>query len=113
MGALISTVHVHDYPPGGKNVFSPGDDVPEWAAKQMGAHCFEDVEHPYPADGEKPADDSGDQPPDGSPPPMVGKGSNKEAWAAYAAAIEVDISGVPFARDPIIKAIVDAGKSVD
>lgn len=49
MSALVSHVHVFD-DEGDTHVFGPEDDVPEWAARKMGAHCFEDGEHPYPED---------------------------------------------------------------
>ena len=104
MGALITTVHVHDYPAGESNIFGPGDDVPEWAAKQMGAHCFEDGKHPLgEAKAERPA---------GTPPPKAGKGSAVAEWAAYAAEKGVEVAAGA-TRDAIVQAIVDAGHPVD
>lgn len=46
MSALVATVHVLS-DDGHRHVFSPGDDLPEWAARKMGAHCFEGGEHPH------------------------------------------------------------------
>jgi hypothetical protein len=51
MADLVSYVHVVDENDNSV-AFGPGDDVPAWAVKQMGAHCFEGGEHPAP---EKPA----------------------------------------------------------
>jgi hypothetical protein len=48
MSDLVSHVHVFDEH-GEPAVFSPEDDeIPEWAASQMGAHCFTDGKHPFP-----------------------------------------------------------------
>jgi hypothetical protein len=106
VGALIATVHVHEVPQGeSQRVFSPGDDVPEWAARQMGAHCFEDGEHPYPEV------ESQDRPA-GTPPAKAGRGSGRDNWIAYAAEQGVEIPDGAN-RDAIIQAIVDAGKPVD
>lgn len=96
---LITSVHVHNYTAGEKNVFGPGDDVPEWAAVQMGAHCFEDGVHPFPNSTTGTAD---------GPPPQSGKGSSKDAWTDYATAngVDVDPDGT---RDDIIAACTAAG----
>ncbi len=48
MTELVSSVHVNDGH-GMPHVYGPGDEVPEWAAKLMGAHCFEGGVHPYPS----------------------------------------------------------------
>jgi hypothetical protein len=98
-------------------VFGPDDDVPEWAGKQMGAHLFENGEHPYP-DSKYPGKD--DDPgaasdPDREPgaiPPMNGKGSGRDNWAAYANDVDVDIPA-DAGRDQIIEAIRVAGKPVE
>lgn len=42
---LVSSVHLVA-PDGNPSVFLPGDDVPEWALRRMGNHCFEDGVHP-------------------------------------------------------------------
>jgi hypothetical protein len=56
MGRLVSYVHVEG--PDGMVAFGPDDEVPEWAARKMGAHCFEDGEHPYAGDDmSKPLDE--------------------------------------------------------
>lgn len=107
MGGLAYTVHVVD-DKGRFVAFGPGDDVPEWAAKQMGAHCFEDGEHPYP-DAGKPVDQQREA---GTPPPKAGKGSGTAEWAAYAAEQGVDVPE-DATRDAIVQAVADAGKPVD
>lgn len=98
--------------------FGPDDgDVPEWAAKQMGAHLFENGEHPYPESKYPGKDDdpgvSGDldrEP--GAIPPMSGKGSGRDNWAAYANDVDVEIPA-DAGRDQIIEAIRVAGKPVE
>lgn len=109
MGALIATIHVHEIPTGeDKHIFSPGDDVPEWAARQMGAHCFEDGDHPFPDGGAT----GGKEREAGTPPPKAGHGSSAKAWAEYAAEQGVVVpEGAN--RDAIVAALVDAGKPVD
>lgn len=49
---LVSYVHVFD-DEGNAHAFGPDDDVPEWAARKMGAHVFEGGEHPHPEDDGK------------------------------------------------------------
>lgn len=106
MAALVGTVLVHD---GDKaHWFGPSDQVPEWALRKMGTHCFEDGEHPL----------AGAPEPDIEPPapPAVpakaGPNSSKDAWAAYAQALEVDITACG-TRDAIIAAVADAGHPVE
>lgn len=78
-------------------VFSPGDDVPDWAAKQMGDHCFTNKTAPAAGDG---------------PPPKAGAGSTRDAWATYAAEQGIDVPD-DATRDGIIQSLADAGKPVD
>ncbi len=54
MANLITYVHVYNAE-GESETFGPDDKdpLPQWAAEQMGAHCFEDGKHPYP-DGDYP-----------------------------------------------------------
>lgn len=61
LGNGVGTVWVQA-PKGGEMVsFTEGDDIPAWAAKQMGDHCFEDAiegepaPEPVPAPPAKPA----------------------------------------------------------
>lgn len=121
MGALNTTVHVHDVPfsTNGdvKTVFGPGDDVPDWALAQMGPHCFEDGEHPKPelltgknAEAAAAAAPPADREP-GTPPPMKGTGSGRDNWAAYADEVDVQAKGLK--RDEIIAAISAAGHPVE
>lgn len=109
---LVSTVHVHNIKDGHPGVFGPGDDVPEWAAAQMGVHCFEDEEHPFP-DSDYPgkAAVSYEREP-GAIPPKSGAGSSRDAWAAYANDVDVDVPA-DAQRDQIIEAIAAAGKPVE
>jgi hypothetical protein len=97
MSKLVSHVHVNDKN-GTSHAFGPDDELPEWAARQMGAHCFEDEEHPYPDDAD------GDGEPDrefGVEPPRNGKGSGRDAWASFSAEKGYTVTeGTP--RDQII-----------
>lgn len=77
--------------------FLPGDEVPSWAAKTMGPHCFEGIED--------------DQEPSG-PPPKAGKGSGEPAWRAYAEAQGIDVSQAD-GRDDIIDTLESAGVPVE
>ena len=104
MSKLVNYVYVTG--PDGVEWFGPDDDVPEWAARKMGAHCFEDGEHPYP---DEPAAESDVQ---DVPPPKAGPKSSKEAWAVYAEQVGVDVSGCG-SRDEIIAAVSDAGHPVE
>lgn len=73
MSRLVSYVHVNG--DGGQpHVFGPDDEVPEWAARKMGPHCF-DGDHPYPDESRK----------SGTEPSRNGKGSSLDAWVAFAA----------------------------
>jgi hypothetical protein len=87
--------------------FGPGDDVPEWAARKMGAHVFPDGKHPYPDEATA---ESEREP--GAIPPKGGAGSGRDAWAAYANDVEVDIAAGA-TRDEIIAAIEKAGKPTE
>ncbi|MCU1675341.1 MAG: hypothetical protein JWM93_99 [Frankiales bacterium] len=113
---LTGTVHVRT-DDGKSGVFGPGDTVPKWAAdlitnpKAWGAEAAPTPPPPPPGGG------GGYTSPER--PPVAGKGSGKDAWAAYAAArnVEVDPSAT---RDEIVAAIegaeaaaADAGESDD
>lgn len=82
--ALRTYVHVHDED-GQTHVFGPDDEVPAWAAKRI----------TNPAAWEDDAgEDTGGQQAGGEQtgaPPRSGKGSGKEAWAAYAAQHDVKL----------------------
>jgi hypothetical protein len=113
MSRLVSRVHVPDEN-GLWHGFGPEDEVPEWAARQMGAHCFEDGDHPYAAAAESPDDGSSDDG-DGSedaPPPKGGPGSGVDAWRAYAAKKGVKVED-DANRDDVIAALQSAGHPVD
>lgn len=93
MGRRLNTTVIVQPKPGsgdaGFLVLGPDDDVPEWAADQIGDHAWE-------------ADDTA------GPPPKAGKGSSKEAWVEYATAhgVELDPEAT---RDAIIAALEAAG----
>lgn len=91
-------VHVHD-DAGQLHSFLPGADVPGWAAKLMGKHCFEGGEGEFNEDGKHAPvvhadavvdthDDDGDL--DGVPTPRAGV----KKWAAYAEQHGVDVEGL-------------------
>lgn len=98
--------------------FLPGVEVPGWAAKQMGAHCFEGGEDIFNEDGvPKPVvhHDAILANPltvevDG-PPPQSGKGSGVRAWRAYAEAHDVDAEGLDV--DDIVAKLEAAGVPVE
>lgn len=98
MGRLIATVHVAG------QIFKPGDDVPEKFARLMGAHCFEGRQHPFP-DAPTVTNDGGSGE---SIPPKAGRGSSRDAWAAYAAKHDVPVAN-DLARDDIIDVLATAG----
>lgn len=85
-------------------VYGPDDDVPEEQARLIGAHAWEDGEHPYP---EVPSSRDA-----GSPPPKAGPGSGTDQWVAYAAEKGVDVTDGA-KREEIIQALSDAGHAVD
>lgn len=92
---LIGYVPIHNSD-GTTSWFGPGDDVPDWAAAQIGDHAFE-------------AEDVADVPQvaEVPVPPHSGKGSGVAAWATYAAAhgIEFDDDA---SKEDIIAALVAA-----
>ena len=82
--------------------FLPGDEVPGWAGKQMGDHCF--------AGGDSTPEV--EQPESDGPPPKAGKGSGESAWRSYADSKGVDVSGAE-GRDDIIDLLDKAGVPVE
>ena len=91
--------------------FLPGQDVPAWAAQQLGPHCFADAapDRPEPpADGDVPAVDTAGTPP---PPPRAGRGASVTAWRNYADSVGVDVSAAE-GRDDIIDLLEAAGIAV-
>ncbi|WP_458317114.1 hypothetical protein [Mycolicibacterium brisbanense] len=102
--------------------FLPGDEVPDWAAKRMGAHCFAtgDADEAA-ADGgdgggeDAAADGEGEGSPSGGgdePPPLAGPGSGRDHWAAYAREHQVAF-GDDDKRDQIVDACREAGVRVE
>lgn len=86
------------------HAFLPGEEVPVWAAKQMGPHCFEGGEAVP-----EPASDASD--PAAGPPPRSGKGSGESAWRKYAEAQGFDVSNLE-TRDEIVAALEEEGVAV-
>jgi hypothetical protein len=89
--------------------FGPDDEVPAWAAEQMGEHVWEkssDAEAKAKADAEAKAKADAE-----AIPAKAGAGSSKDAWAAYAAAHDVTVDENA-SRDDIIAACEAAGVPV-
>lgn len=88
--------------PGGAGfaTFGPDDDVPKWAAEQMGDHVWagKAAEPTEPAPTEV--------------PPKGGAGSGRDEWAAYAASLEVAVEDGD-TRDDIVEKLAAAGHPVD
>lgn len=102
MARLNTFVHVRDEH-GHTHVFGPDENVPAWAE--------EAITNPK-VWAEAPAGDPRAAEPKGSladEPPRSGKGSGRDAWAAYAAARGVDVPDGA-GREDIISALAEAGK---
>ena len=111
MGALITHVAVQD-DDGVTHSFGPGQDVPEWAAKQITNpkvwdHVPDDVDGDQSGEGSPSGD--GDE-----PPPLAGPGSGRDPWAEYAAkfADKVEVSEDD-KRDEIVAKLREAGVRVE
>jgi hypothetical protein len=108
---LNTTVFVVD-PDGRDRPFGPGEDLPDWAAEQ--------ISNPDVWDGEPPTRTHGDQggtgqqapatqtPAPGKEPPRSGKGSGRDAWAAYAVQRGVDVND-DATRDDVIDLLAERG----
>lgn len=96
-GTLQSTVYVLDE--NGEHVaFGPGDEVPDWAAKQItNKSAWEQAPDAEPGDGL----------PDGAPP-LTGKGSGKAEWVAYATGRGITVPEAA-SRDDIVDLVRAAG----
>lgn len=73
-------------------VFGPDDDVPGWAAKQIGDHCWEGG-----ASSEAATAAGAEAPPRGGP------GSGRDAWVAYCEANGVEVGDDDKQSDLIAK----------
>lgn len=103
--------------------FGPEDELPEWAAIQIGAHLFENGEHPFPdsnypgkaAVPEASAEPDGvpevERPP-GAEPPRVGRGSSRDAWIAFAVERGMTVADGA-TRDQIIADLITDGVIAD
>lgn len=97
MARLATHVHVQD-DQGQNHVFGPGDDVPDWAAKAItNPNAWEEAPVGIPAARTA-----------GGEPPRAGKGSGRDAWAAYAAEHGVDVPE-DASRDDIIAELEQRG----
>jgi hypothetical protein len=102
MSVNESDFAVHLTTPKGKPfVLMPGDEIPEWAAKQ--------ITNPYVL-GVDPDDEDVEDDSDG-PPPRSGAGAGVRAWRKYAAAHDVDSDGLDV--EGIIAALESAGVPVE
>lgn len=93
--------------------FLPGQEVPAWAAKLMGPHCFAAGEEGDDSLGLDANEDPDDPDADAAgPPARAGKGSSENAWRAYAEQQGMDVSHLD-SRGEIIAALQDAGVPVE
>ena len=110
MRKLASTVHVHDPETGRSVVFMRGSTPPKRLQELIiNPDVWDDEDPaPEPEDVEEP---EALQAPQADPdePPRAGKGSSRDAWAAYAAGHGVTADD-DASRDDIIAALVAAGK---
>jgi hypothetical protein len=78
-GILRTHVHVID-DQGRPHVFAPGVEVPDWAAEKItNPKAWAEA----PKTGAEPGGNGGGR--SGGEPPRSGRGSSREAWAAYSA----------------------------
>ncbi|MBF6411040.1 hypothetical protein [Nocardia farcinica] len=96
--------YVHCYKGHEVHVFGPGDDVPEWARKQITRPELWDEAPQVTVDGET------SDPADG-PPPQGGAGASRQRWADYAASNGVQVQD-DWKREDIIDACEKAGVPV-
>lgn len=89
--------------------FLPGDDVPEWAAKQI-TNPLAWGDEPERAEVAVGSGGAGRQESDG-PPPQGGSGASRQNWADYAAANGVEVES-DWKREDIIAACEKAGIEV-
>lgn len=92
---------------GEPTAFGPDSDVPEAIARQIGAHCFDNGEHPFPES----ADSDGDGAPDrefGVEPARHGKGATRDAWVAFAGEKGFEVPADVKTRDGLIEALIAA-----
>lgn len=106
MPRLRTTVHVTDLE-GRTRAFEPGQDLPDWAADQ--------ITNPDVWEGELPRHLQPEQDPSRPPgditpaePPRAGKGSGRDAWAAFAALHGVEVPE-DASREDIVGALADRG----
>lgn len=89
--------------------FLPGDDVPEWAAKQITNPLAWGTERAAVAAGSGGV--GGEAQVDDGPPPQGGAGASRQRWADYAASNGVQVQD-DWKREDIIDACEKAGVPV-
>jgi hypothetical protein len=100
---LAAAVHVADEH-GAMHVFSPNDKepVPDWAREK--------ITNPKAWTSAEDTDTAGGfEGPAGGPPPKSGKGSGRDAWAAYAEASGVEVTDDMKSKEDIVAALDQAG----
>lgn len=110
MPRLRTTVHVVDLE-GRNRAFGPGEELPDWAVTQITNPDVWEGELPPHLNAEGEAQPVVAQPQTGaaaSEPPRSGKGSGRDAWAAYAASHGVEV-GDDVSRDDIMAALSERG----
>jgi hypothetical protein len=114
MARLTTTVYVVD-PDGRNRPFGPGADLPDWAVTQISnpdvwdGHVPDHLAQPAKGgEGARQGDEVSAQKGGGQAPPRAGKGSGRDAWAAYAAerGVQVDDDA---SRDDIIDQLTERG----
>lgn len=104
LGGLYS---VHLLKDGVLHSFLPGDDVPDWAAKQItNPHAWETVEDDVPAAQPEPVFVPVEDDPTGAPP-KSGSGASRQAWADHAESKGVEVNP-DWKREDIIAAVESA-----
>lgn len=93
--------------------FGPGQDVPEWAARQItNPKVWDSVPDVEEIDG---GQGGGEGNPSGGgdePPPLAGPGSGRDPWATYASQHGVEV-GEDDKRDEIVAKLREAGVRVE
>jgi hypothetical protein len=88
---------------GSPHALYAGETVPDWAAEQVGEHCF-DADR----DDEDVAPELESEEGSSGIPPKSGRGSGAKAWASYAQANGLDVDE-DASKDDIIAALEAAG----
>jgi hypothetical protein len=99
MSARLAVNVMLRHPDNGEpRILLAGAEVPDWATGLVGDHCVEQAE----------SDPSTHSVNAGGPPPKTGRGSSRDAWAAYAGAHEFEVEEGA-TREDIIAGLDAAG----